>query len=221
MKHKLNIKNKFNFKIEKYLILFIILILISISIGALLKIDNISGQDTLVNILMKYKEKSMMIYFFVCFLQPIVLPLPEAVTVMTGSLVFGRFNGAIIGFLGTILGIISMFLISRYTSQKFIKNMVSENKLEKFNQYIKKNETLIILLLFIVPILPDEIICVGTGITKINGYKFIIIAILSKLITAFTLSYSIELIKFNPLSIVIIALISISFVIIINSRIKK
>lgn len=224
MEHKLKIKNKFNFTIAKFLKFFIILILILITLWAFLKIDNISDQYSLVNILMKYKERSMLIYFFICFLQPIVLPLPEPVTIMAGSLLFGRFNGAIIAFLGTILGIISMFLFSRYASQKFIKNIISKNKLEKFNKYIKKNEMLIIFLLFILPILPDEIICVGTGITKINGYKFIAIATLSKLITAFTLSYSIELIDFNLINIMIIVLISITFIIIIkfiNSRIKK
>lgn len=220
MEHKLKEKNKFNFTIVKFLILFIILI----SLCAFLKIDNISDQHSLVDILMENKEQSMLIYFFVCFLQPIVLPLPEPVTVMAGSLVFGRFNGAIIAFVGTVLGIISMFLFSRYASQKLIKNIISKDKLQKFNHYIKKNETLIILLLFILPILPDEVICVGTGITKINGYKFIIIAIISKLITSFTLSYSIELFNFKPISIIIIVLTVISFIIItsfINRRIKK
>ncbi|MDV4150888.1 VTT domain-containing protein [Clostridium sp. AL.422] len=165
---------------------------------------------------MEYKENSMLIYFFVCFLQPIILPLPEPATIMTGSLILGNFNGAIIGFSGTILGIVCMFLFSRYASQKLVKKIINNSKVERFNEYIKENEMLIILLLFILPILPDEVICMGTAITKINGYKFIIIAIISKLITAFTLSYSIELFTLIPISIIIIVLIFTSLIIITN-----
>ncbi|WP_195430387.1 VTT domain-containing protein [Clostridium sp. D46t1_190503_E9] len=214
MEHKLRIKNKLSFNIKKCLVLSMILVIFIIISFILSKIGDILDKSTLINILIKYKEKSMLIYFLVCFLQPIILPLPEPVTIMVGSLILGETKGAVIGFLGTILGIISMFLFSRYASQKLIKKMVNSKKIEKFNEYIKKNETLIILLLFILPILPDEVICIGAGIGKFNGYKFITIAIISKLITAFTLSYSIELFSFNPLSILIIVAIIILTIII-------
>lgn len=216
MEHELRIKNKINLNIKRYSVIFISLILIIIITIGLSKIDDVLDQNTLVNILVKYKEKSMFIYSIVCFLQPIILPLPEPITIMTGSLMFGKFNGAIIGFIGTVLGIISMFLFSRYASQKFIKKITNSSKIEKFNKYIKKNEILITLLLFILPILPDEIICMGAGIGNFNGYKFIIIAMISKLITAFTLSYSTELFSFNPLSIIIIAGIYSSLIVISN-----
>lgn len=137
------------------------------------------------------------IYFFICFLQPIMLPFPEPVTIMAGSLVLGRFNGAIIGFLGTTLGIITMYFISKYIGNKFLLRFIKKDSLDKFNNYIIKNETLILLLLFVFPLLPDEVICIGSGIAKLNPYKFIFIALLSKLITTFTISYSIKLFKFN------------------------
>ena len=207
-----NILKKKNLK--STIIKVLLLLMIAITIGLFLNIDKVLDEDKLLNILTVYKDKAILIYFLVCFAQPIFLPLPEAVTVMTGSIVFGKFTGAIVGFGGTVLGIITMFLLSRYASQKFIKGLISNEKLEKFNRYIKKNETLIIFLLFIIPILPDEIICVGTGLTAINGYRFIIIAILSKLVTAFTLAYSIELLNFSPMSITIIALMIISIIMI-------
>lgn len=143
------------------------------------------------------------IYFFICFLQPIVLPLPEPLTIMTGSAVLGRLNGAILGFLGTTLGILTMYLISRFFGEKLVLKIVKKEKLESFNEYIRKNETLILLLLFIFPLLPDEVICIGSGIAKINGYKFFIVASISKIITAFTLSYSIELFNFDIQTLII------------------
>ena len=122
-----------------------------------------------------YAEKEKLIYFLVCFLQPIILPLPEPVTIMGGSSLLGSQIGATIGFIGTFLGIISMFFASKYVGKAIVSKLVDEKKLEKFNKFIQKNEMLVILMLFILPILPDEVICVGSGIAGINTYKFIIL----------------------------------------------
>lgn len=152
------------------------------------------------------------VYFFICFLQPIVLPLPEPLTIMTGSAVLGKFNGAILGFIGTTLGIITMYFLSRYIGEKFLLKLVKVEGLDRFNEYINKNETVILLLLFIFPLLPDEVICIGSGGAKLNPYKFIFIACLAKLITAFTLSYSIEIFAFDTQTLIVCFSLGIIFI---------
>ncbi|WP_372464711.1 hypothetical protein [Peribacillus frigoritolerans] len=49
--------------------------------------------------------------------------------------------------------------------------------------------------MFIIPILPDEIICLGAGIGGVSFRRFILIASLSKLLTVSSLSYSVDLAK--------------------------
>lgn len=157
------------------------------------------------SILSQYRSKALFIYLAISFLQPILLPLPEPLTIMAGSSVLGSFNGAVCGFLGTVAGIVTMYFFVRVTGAKFIEKFVSNKQIEKFNEYIKKNETIVILLLFILPMLPDEAICIGAGLTKINAYKFISIAVISKMITAFSLSYSVSLVKLNSMQMMLIA----------------
>lgn len=144
------------------------------------------------------------IYFVVCFMQPIAMPIPEPVTVMAGSATFGAVQAALIGFLGTTLGIITMFFIGRLASDKFIKKIVNEKLLSKFNEYRSKHENSVLLFLFILPILPDEIICIGAGLAKINPYKFIIIATISKAITSVSLAFSLEIFNISFSKIIII-----------------
>lgn len=149
----------------------------------------------------------MFIYFLVCFLQPIMLPVPEPVTIMAGSAVFGPWVGAILGFLGSALGIITMFFISRVASYKLISKFVHEGKIVKFNKYIEKNETLMLLGLFILPILPDEIICIGAGLARINKLKFILVTVISKLITSISFSFSISVFNFSIVDILAVVII--------------
>lgn len=70
--------------------------------------------------------KEQIIYFLVCFLQPIILPFPEPVTIMGGSTILGPFKGATIGFLGTVLGIITMFFISKFAGRNIINKIVDD-----------------------------------------------------------------------------------------------
>lgn len=164
------------------------------------------------NFLNMYDKKAKFIYFLVCFLQPIVLPLPEPVTVIGGSSVFGPLTGAIIGFIGTFLGIVVMFYISRSVSRNFIEKRINKKKLERFNRYIQNNELLVILVLFILPILPDEIICVGAGLAGINKYKFLGVALIAKLGTSFSLSYSLKLLDINYGTIIVVLIIALAVI---------
>jgi uncharacterized membrane protein YdjX (TVP38/TMEM64 family) len=163
-----------------------------------------------------------LLFFLICLFQPIFLPLPEALTIPAGSAVIGSFSGALIGFLGSTLGIVIMYFLARIGGLKLVSKFVKERQLNKYQEYVKKNETIILTLMFIIPILPDEIICVGAGISKVSFKKFLLIASISKLITSSLLSYSVYLAKFFSLttsqialtsSIVIACILSLSFMI--------
>lgn len=191
----------------KLIIIFMSIIFMGgLALYYLPQIKSIINFEDLKKTLSIYDEEAKYIYFLVCFLQPIILPVPEPVTIMAGSSVLGSFNGAVIGACGSIIGIITMFILSRYISEKVIKRFINNNKIEKFNRYIKRNEIIVILGLFIFPILPDEVICIGSGLSKIDIYKFIIVAFIAKLITSFSLSYSLEIIKidFNMTGVIVI-----------------
>ncbi|WP_226086740.1 TVP38/TMEM64 family protein [Mesobacillus sp. S13] len=144
-------------------------------------------------LLKEHLHTAKYIFFFISFAQPILLPIPEAVTIPGASAVFGPGVAAAIAFPGTLLGISVMFFAARYGGRKFISKFIKEQQLERYQQYVSKNETLIMFLLFIIPILPDEIICVGAGIGQVSPKRFLLIASISKFFTATMLAYSVEL----------------------------
>lgn len=175
-------------------------------------------------VLRDHAPAAKVIYFLLCFAQPILLPIPEAVTVPAGSAVFGPFPAAILSFTGTMTGIVMMFFIARLGGQKLVLKWVKEKHLRKYQQYVGKNETLILSILFIVPLLPDEIICVGAGISGVSFVRFLSIASIAKLITSFVLAYSVELAKALSLSsseIVLMVSLILGFLFVITLLTKK
>ncbi len=159
-----------------------------------------------------------LLYFLICFTKAIFLPIPESVTVFAGSVAFGPFKGFIIGFSGIISGVMTMYLISKFSGAPHIRRFIKTEQLNRFSKYVKKNEILVTGLLFILPIFPDGVICVGAEVTGISFGTFITIAILSKLITCFTLAYSVQITNIIPITkmqllvIQVFILLSITFI---------
>ena len=163
------------------------------------------------------------IYFILCFIHPIIVATPEAVSVMGASIALGSLKAFTIGLMGTVFGIIFMYLISKKLGAKFINRLVNEKQLERYKKYIQRNELLLTGIMFIFPVLPDEIVCVGAGIVGINFKTFIIIAILSKTITIFSYAYSIQIAEVLNISrgeFVLIVCIILIFALLISRLIK-
>ncbi|MCM3575990.1 MULTISPECIES: TVP38/TMEM64 family protein [Mesobacillus] len=181
-------------KINRMLLLYLgAILLVVLTIFYVTKVVVFTDAYGFEGMLKEHLQTAKYIFFFISFAQPILLPIPEAVTIPGASAVFGPAVAAAIAFPGTLLGISAMFFAARYGGRKFISKFIKEEQLGKYQYYVSKNETLIMFLLFIIPILPDEIICVGAGIGQVSPKRFILIASISKLFTATLLAYSVEL----------------------------
>ncbi|WP_254178779.1 TVP38/TMEM64 family protein [Cytobacillus oceanisediminis] len=175
------------------LIYMFCLLLIVFTTFYLTKILVLTDAYGLERMLREYEAEGKLIFFLVCFLQPILLPLPEAVTLPAGSAVYGPAAAAFLGFTGTLSGIIVMFLTARIGGLKLVSRFIKERHLIKYQKYMEKNENTILMLMFVIPILPDEIICVGAGMGGVSFKKFLGIAFISKMLTSLLLAYSLSL----------------------------
>ncbi|WP_158095061.1 TVP38/TMEM64 family protein [Gottfriedia luciferensis] len=180
-----------------YNLLVISIIFLIYYVSNILVITNYYGFEGLFR---KNVKVAKWIYFFICFFHPIALPIPEAITVLAASAVFGSFYGFIIDFVGIFLGNATMFFLARYGGLKVVNRFIKTKHLSKYNEYVKKNETLFMTILLIIPILPDEIVSVGAGISEVKAKKYLFIVGISKLITSFLIAYSIKLRELLSLS---------------------
>jgi len=141
-----------------------------------------------------------------------------------GSLALGAFKGFIIGYLGILSGIITMYFIGRYAQQIIVKRLGKEELFDKYTRLVEKNGEIIIGLLFILPVLPDNIICAAAGSSKVSFKSFVFIAAGAKLITTFVYAYSMGLVNILPiteLQLFVGQLVIIITVVLINHLVKK
>lgn len=153
------------------------------------------------------------LYFICCILQPICLPIPEAGTVLWASVSFGSFPSFFLGVTGSLIGITIMYWIVKRGTEFFLKKEKVAKKVKEFRQYVEKYRIFIVGLLFVVPILPDEIVCIGAVATGIEYPLFFMIAVLAKIISIGMISYSQKIAMFLKIeqSFVIIVEIAVVF----------
>lgn len=159
-----------------------------------------------------------------CILQPICLPLPEASTILMGSVSLGPHVTFVIGLIGIMSGIILMYKLSFFLSEKYLVNFKKSTKYKTYQRLIASNPFLTIGILFAIPILPDEIVCVGSAIAGVPLKFLLSIAVFAKTISVGMITYSAEIAEVFAIrqwQIIAIEIVILFVFALIYSRIKK
>lgn len=140
----------------------------------------------------------MAILFIVLqFLQVVILPIPSTVTVVAGSALFGPFLGSVYSLIGIMLGSLVAFLIGRYAGYRVAAWLVGKETLDKWLKKIKGKDKLLLSAMFLLPVFPDDALCIVAGISSMSLVYFLIVIFISRVLAIFTTSYSITLIPLN------------------------
>lgn len=131
-----------------------------------------------------------LIFLILCILQPICLPVPEATTILTGTLQLGPKKAFIIAMCGIMFGIVVMYQLTHFLSKKFLRKLKKSPKFKAYQRYMSKYPILTTGLLFAIPVIPDEIICIGFALGGIKMSIMLPIALFSKIISIGMITYS-------------------------------
>ena len=169
--------------------------------------------------LQKYLEKSgawmPFVYILLQYLQVVILPIPSVVSTVAGVALFGPFKTVIYSYIGIWLGSVTAFFIGRKLGYKAVAWMIGEDTLKKWQKKLKGKDNLILTLMFLLPVFPDDVLCFIAGLsTMSNGYFLTMISI-SRILSISTTCYSVDLIPFNTWwGLLIWAVLIIAFVVV-------
>ena len=162
--------------------------------GIITKINSIQA---LRDYIAQFGNMAVFLFILFCFLQVIVLPVPGSVAVAAGVALFGPLKCAIYSFIGIVSGSIVAFAVGRWIGYKAVKWIVGQDTLDKWLQKLKGKDYLILSIMFLLPMFPDDVLCFVAGLSSMTWPYFIVMIIITRLISVVTTSYSIGLIPFN------------------------
>lgn len=159
---------------------------------------------------------AVLIFILFQFLQVVILPVPGSVSVAVGVALFGPLRSALFSFIGIFLGSVVAFAIGRVIGYKAVCWIVGKDDLDKWLKKIKGKDYLLLSIMFLLPLFPDDILCFVAGLSSMTWAYFFVMIIITRAISVLTTSFSLDLIPFTTwwgilIWVVIAVLVGISF----------
>lgn len=113
----------------------------------------------------------------------VLIPIfPSMLGYAVGGIMFGTIGGFLCNYIGITIGSIISFWLAKLFGVTFVKKVVSPEKYEKYVTKIgtKKNYERFLIACFILPLAPDDFLCLFSGVCNFDTKRFVIITILTK-----------------------------------------
>jgi uncharacterized membrane protein YdjX (TVP38/TMEM64 family) len=113
--------------------------------------------------------------------QVFAAPVPGQVTGFVGGFLFGAGLGTLYSTIGGVIGCTLVFLLSRRLGRPFVERFVRKKTLDRFDYLSDSGGQLVLLIIFLVPIFPDDLICYIAGLTRIPISRLVLITLIGRI----------------------------------------
>ena len=139
-----------------------------------------TDRDRLIKIVNDMGVLGPLAYIFLQALQGVVAPIPSNLVGIIGGFIFG-WAGILWTTIGATIGAAIVFWLSRRFGRRLVEKLVKKEALDRFDFIVGKRAGIILFLIFIIPGLPDDIVCYIAGFTDIPIKKLILIFAIGRL----------------------------------------
>lgn len=114
-------------------------------------------------------------------LQVVAAPIPGQALGFVAGYLFGSLLGTGYSLLGAAIGTLVAVAISRRYGRPYVERVVHPPTLEAFDAACQRRGLLAIFVIFLVPGLPDDVVCFIGGLTTIGIRRLVAVSILGRL----------------------------------------
>lgn len=169
---------------KRTILLWILTILILAGVVAVLAgtgfFEAISSQEKLEAYIRASTPWSHLVFFAVQLVSVVVAPIPSNITAAVGGALFGMIPSFLLTWGAVVLGSLFVFLLARALGQKFANQLVGRKMSEKYLEIIRRKQDVFLLLAFLFPFFPDDLLCILAGLTDISWKRFLALCLLAR-----------------------------------------
>lgn len=171
-------KYKTALRITTVIIIFaaviIILYIVAEQLGWLSYLEDV---DAIREFILSTKQWGIIIYLLLTIFQVIFLPIPSAVTILIGVLIYKPLIAFLLSLVGTYIGSAICFLLGKSFGKKLVAWMVGKENAEKYARMLNDRGKWVFALMLLFPFFPDDTLCLVAGTTTMK-WKFFLLAML-------------------------------------------
>lgn len=177
---------------KKHLALIILAVLIALLIcGPLLwfapgpsgdKIKQLfASQETIRAFVQSFGLWAPAIFFLLQVAQVIFSPLPGSVTILAGGLIFGVGLGFLLSGAAVLVGSLIAFFLTRLMGQRMVIHLIGQRQYERYNRFFASKWGLSLVILFLLPFFPDDVLCFLAGLSSLSVGIFVLFLLVGRL----------------------------------------
>jgi uncharacterized membrane protein YdjX (TVP38/TMEM64 family) len=113
--------------------------------------------------------------------QVILAPIPGQVLGLASGFLFGTFWGTVYSLIGATLGTIVAVALARRLGRRYVETIFSAETIVQFDAITEEDGPLALFLAFLLPGLPDDVICFLAGLTEIDYWTIVAISVVGRI----------------------------------------
>lgn len=176
----------------KILILILVLAALSVGIYFTLRALGVTDIEGLREIIAKCGTWGWVVFillFTTCSTLLCMIPATSATFIAVSIILFGALYGFIISTISVFLASSLMFLIGNTLGEKTIEKLVGKKSLEKAQNLLDMKSKMLLPLMFLFPVFPDDALCMVAGMTKMRYWYFAIIVAIFRTVGVATICF--------------------------------
>ncbi len=184
--------------------------------------EYINSVDKIRGLILSLGFWGRLAFVFLQFLQVTFLPIPSAVSTLAGVLVFGPLQASLLSLSGIMLGSVLAFWLGRRFGRKLVSFMVGEETCHKWTNFLT-NAKYSFVVMMLLPIFPDDILCLVAGLTDMSWLFFVVTNLISRPLAIFLTCYlgSGSIIPFHGWGLAVWAFFLVAVAVVLCDKIKK
>ena len=123
---------------------------------------------------------SHLAFFGVQLISVILAPIPSNITAAVGGVLFGTIPSFLLTWGAVVLGSMAVFVLARVLGQKFVLGFVGRKVSDKYLELIRRKRDVFLLLAFLFPFFPDDILCILAGLTDVSWKRFLVLCLVAR-----------------------------------------
>lgn len=148
----------------------------------------LSNPQDFVLVVKSYGPIAPLVMILILIVEVVIAPFPGGWVPLVSGYIFGAFWGGLYAWLGNVLGATISFSLAYYLGQPIVERFVNPKKIKYFQDWLARKPGLI-LFVYLLPILPIDLITVALGLTGLKFKRFIPIMMVGLLPHMFFLSF--------------------------------
>ena len=127
-----------------------------------------------------FSPYSQLVFLAVQLASVILAPIPSNLSAAAGGMLFGTWPSFFLTIAAVLSASLLVFLLARALGQSFADRLVSRAISDKYLSIVRAKTDTFLILAFLLPFFPDDLLCILAGLTAISTPRFLVIVVLTR-----------------------------------------